>query len=102
MTIRTLSAVAGAEWSKIAAQAKVRLVLAACLAGPFGFAAAMRLQSSVPADTLFGRAVMESGFAIPLVVLGFAGLWAFPAMTSVVGGDLFSAEDRYGTWAAVL
>ena len=102
MTIRSLRAVAGVEWSKIAAQAKVRLVLAVCLAGPFVFAVAMRLQSSVPADTLFGRSVMESGFAVPLVVLGFAGLWAFPAVTSVVGGDLFSAEDRYGTWATVL
>ena len=102
MTIRSLRAVAGVEWSKIAAQAKVRLVLVVCLAGPFVFAVAMRLQSSVPADTLFGRSVMESGFAIPLVVLGFAGLWAFPAVTSVVGGDLFSAEDRYGTWATML
>ena len=39
---------------------------------------------------------------MPLVVLGFAALWAFPVLTSVVGGDLFSAEDRYGTWATVL
>ena len=51
---------------------------------------------------LFGRAVNESGFAVSLVVLGFAALWAFPVLTGVVGGDLFSAEDRYGTWATVL
>jgi ABC-2 type transport system permease protein len=62
----------------------------------------MRAQSSVPSDTLFGRAVKESGFAVPLVILGFAALWAFPVLASVVGGDLFSAEDRYGTWKTVL
>ena len=39
---------------------------------------------------------------MPLVILGFAALWAFPVITSVVGGDLFSAEDRYGTWSSVL
>jgi ABC-2 type transport system permease protein len=94
--------VAGVECSKLAAQAKVRILLAICLVAPFGFAVAMRVQSSLPVDTLFGRAVKESGFAIALVVLGFAALWAFPAMASVVGGDLFSAEDRYGTWKTVL
>jgi len=56
----------------------------------------------VPEDTLFGRSVRDSGFATPLVVLGFAALWVFPVLTSVVGGDLFSAEDRYGTWTTVL
>jgi ABC-2 type transport system permease protein len=93
--------VAGVECSKLAAQSKARVVLATCIAGPFAFATAMRVQSSVPEDTLLGRSVKESGFAAPLVVLGFAALWVFPVLTSVVGGDLFSAEDRYGTWATV-
>jgi ABC-2 type transport system permease protein len=84
------------------AQLKARIVLAACVAGPFAFAAAMRVQSSVPTDTLFGRSVTESGFAVPLVVLGFAAWWVFPALATVVGGDVFSAEDRYGTWTTVL
>jgi ABC-2 type transport system permease protein len=77
-------------------------VLAVCVAGPFAFAAAIRVQSSLPEDTLFGRSVKESGFAASLVVLGFAALWVFPVLTGVVGGDLFSSEDRYGTWATVL
>jgi len=94
--------VARVESSKLAAQVKVRILLAACILGPFGFAVAMRVQSSLPVDTLFGRAVKESGFAVSLVVLGFAALWVFPALASVVGGDLFSAEDRYGTWKTVL
>jgi ABC-2 type transport system permease protein len=102
VTVRGSLAVAGVEWSKLLAQRKVRLVLTACVASPFAFAAAMRVQSSVPADTLFGRSVTDSGFAVPLVVLGFAALWAFPVLASVVGGDVFSAEDRHGTWTTVL
>jgi ABC-2 type transport system permease protein len=94
--------VAGVECTKLLAQLKARVVLAACVFGPFAFAVATRVQSSLPEDTLFGRSVKESGFAVPLVVLGFAALWVFPVLTSVVGGDLFSAEDRYGTWTTVL
>jgi ABC-2 type transport system permease protein len=97
-----LLSVAGVEWAKLVAQMKVRILLAVCVIAPFGFAVAMRVQSSLPVDTLFGRAVKESGLAVSLVVLGFAALWAFPVMTSVVGGDLFSSEDRYGTWKTVL
>ena len=77
-------------------------MLAVCVASPFAFVAAMRVQSEMPEDTLFGRALKESGFATPLVILGFAALWVFPVLTAVVGGDLFSAEDRYGTWATAL
>ena len=102
MSVGGVLAVARVEGTKIAAQAKTRILVAACVIGPFAFAAAMQLQSSVPSDTLFGRSVNESGYAASLVVLGFAGLWAFPVLTSVVGGDLFSAEDRYGTWTTVL
>ena len=69
MSVRGVLAVAGVECSKLGAQPKARVVLAACVAGPFAFVAAMRVQSSVPEDTLFGRSVKESGFAAPLVVL---------------------------------
>ena len=102
MSARGISAVVGVEALKLGAQIKTYLVLAACLAGPFAFATAIRLQSSLPTDTLFGRAVKESGFAVSLVLLGFAALWAFPVLTSIIGGDLFSGEDRYGTWKLVL
>jgi ABC-2 type transport system permease protein len=102
MSIRGILAVAVAECTKLGAQSRARVVLAASVTGPFVFALAMRVQSAVPEDTLFGRSVKESGFAIPLVVLGFATLWALPLLTTVVGGDLFSGEDRYGTWTMVL
>lgn len=102
MNVRRCGAVAGVEWAKLVAHVKTPIVLAVCTAGPFVFALAIRIQSSLPEDTLFGRAVKESGFAIPLVVLGFASLWLLPALTSLVGGDAFAAEDRYGTWKIVL
>jgi len=102
VSVRGILAVAGVECAKLGAQTKTLAVLAVCMAGPFAFVEAMRVQSSVPEDTLFGRGLKESGFATPLVVLGFSALWVFPVLTSVVGGDLFSAEDRYGTWSAVL
>jgi ABC-2 type transport system permease protein len=97
-----LAAVVAVEWAKLAAQMKTRILLACCIAGPFIFAAVVRLQESLPTDTLFGRSVKDSGFAVPLVILGFAALWAFPVMASIVGGDLFAAEDRHATWKTVL
>src|SRR5262249_14446106 len=102
MRLERVAAVAGAEGSKLSAQIKTRVALVACVAGPFAFAVVMRVQNSLPEDTLFGRAVKESGFALPLVVLGFAALWVLPALTSIVGGDVFSSEDRYGTWKTLL
>ncbi len=95
-------AVLRVEGSKLAAQAKVWAVLGACLLGPFAFVALASTQSSLPEDTLFGRWVKASGFAVPLVVLGFAAAWALPVLTSVVAGDILSAEDRHGTWPTLL
>jgi ABC-2 type transport system permease protein len=102
VSIRGLGAVVIVESLKLLRQIRTHVVLAACVLGPFAFAAAIRVQSSLPTDTLFGRSVKDSGFAVPLVILGFAALWAFPLLASLVGGDIFSAEDRYNTWKMVL
>jgi ABC-2 type transport system permease protein len=91
-----------AERRKLQAQLWLRLLALVCLLGPFAFAAVLSTQSASPADTLFGVWVHGSGFAIPLVVLGFAGAWGFPLIAGIVAGDLFSAEDRHGTWKTVL
>jgi len=90
------------EIAKLAAQIKTQAVLGLCLLAPFLFVAALEVQTNTPADTLFGRWVHDSGFSIPLVVLGFAGQWALPALTSVVAGDIFCSEDRLGTWRTIL
>jgi ABC-2 type transport system permease protein len=102
MSVGGVFAVAGVECLKLLAQFKAQVLLATCIISPLAFAIALRVQSSLPTDTLFGRATNESGFAVALVVLGFAGLWAFPVLTGVVGGDVFSSEDRHGTWTTVL
>src|SRR5262249_16762159 len=43
-----------------------------------------------------------SGFAIPMVLLGFGGQWILPVLAAIVAGDIFSAEDHYGTWKTIL
>lgn len=91
-----------AERRKLAAQLATRVLALGCLVGPVAFAAVLKLQTGSPADTLFGTWVHSSGFAISLVVLGFAGTWGFPLVAGVLAGDMFSAEDRYGTWKTVL
>ena len=59
-------------------------------------------QSALPADTLFGRYMSQTGWAGPLVVLSFSGTWVLPLLTSLVAGDIFASEDRLGTWRHLL
>ncbi|HEX3433527.1 MAG TPA: ABC transporter permease [Solirubrobacteraceae bacterium] len=91
-----------AERRKLLAQLSTRVLALVCLLGPFAFAAVLSQQSGVPADTLLGVWVHSSGYALSFVVLGFAGYLGFPVLAGVLAGDLFSSEDRYGTWKAVL
>jgi ABC-2 type transport system permease protein len=90
------------EIAKITAQLLPRAAFLICLLGPFAFAVFMRTQTSVPADWLFGRWVQASGYALPFLMLGFAGVAGFPVIASVVGGDIFASEDRQSTWKTVL
>ena len=90
------------ELVKLVSQWRIRLLVLACWIAPALFVAAVSQQSSLPVDTLFGRWMHASGWAGPLVVLGFAGTWALPLLTSVVAGDVFAAEDRLGTWRHLL
>ncbi len=94
--------VVGAELVKLAAQVRVRVLLLVCLLGPVVVAFVLGQQAGLPKDTLFGRHVHESGYALPLVILGFAGTWGFPLLTSLVAGDIFSAEDAHRTWSSLL
>ena len=90
------------EMEKLTAQFRSRLAVLVALVGPALFAVGLKLATDVPADTLFGRWVGDSGFAVPLVVLGFAGAWGFPLLVCLVSGDLFSAEDHHRTWPMIL
>jgi ABC-2 type transport system permease protein len=95
-------AVSRFELAKLLAQWPTRILPLVCLLAPAAFAAVLRIQAGVPADTLFGVWVHTSGFAVSLVVLSFAGAWGFPVIAGIVGGDMFSSEDRLGTWKALL
>lgn len=102
---RTLAGVATAyrwEWTKLGAQLKTQAVVVVVIVAPFLFVAVEKAQSTSPTDTLFGRWVHTSGFAIPLVALSFAAQWAFPALACIVAGDIFSSEDRHRTWKTIL
>ncbi|MBE8521921.1 ABC transporter permease [Amycolatopsis sp. H6(2020)] len=90
------------ELVKLFATWRIRLLVLACWLAPAVFVAAVGEQSSLPVDTLFGRWMNASGWAGPLVMLGFAGTYALPLLTSVVAGDVFAAEDRLGTWRHLL
>ncbi|MBO1413803.1 ABC transporter permease [Streptomyces sp. FH025] len=90
------------ELVKLLSQWRIRLLMLACWTAPGLFVAAVAQQGTLPSDTLFGRWMHATGWAGPLVVLGFAGSWALPLLTSVVAGDVFAAEDRLGTWRHLL
>lgn len=90
------------ELAKLQGQPTVRAALALVVVGPFALAGGLSLQTSVPADTLFGRWSLTTGFAVPLLVLGFVTSWVVPLLTCLVAGTVFAAEDGYGTWPTVL
>ncbi|HYZ55968.1 MAG TPA: ABC transporter permease [Streptosporangiaceae bacterium] len=90
------------ELVKQLAQWRIRLLILACWIGPALAVIVVSGQATLPSDTLFGRWMHATGWAGALVVLGFAGSWFFPLLTSVVAGDVFSAEDRLGTWRHLL
>ncbi len=90
------------ELVKLFATWRIRLLVLACWLAPAVFVAAVGAQSSLPVDTLFGRWMNATGWAGPLVMLGFAGTYALPLLTSLVAGDVFAAEDRLGTWRHLL
>ncbi|MDC2959098.1 ABC transporter permease [Streptomyces gilvifuscus] len=90
------------ELVKLVSQWRIRLLVLACWIAPGVFVAGVGGQSTLPSDTLFGRWMHATGWAGPLVMLGFAGTWALPLLTSLVAGDVFASEDRLGTWRHLL
>ena len=90
------------ELIKLLARWPVRLALLACWLGPALLVAVISRQSSLPADTVFGRWMSQTGWAGSLVVLTFSGTWVLPLLASLVAGDIFAQEDRLGTWRHLL
>jgi ABC-2 type transport system permease protein len=90
------------ETSKLAAQARTRYTLLACLLAPVLIVVIINGQQRPPKDSLFGRYIHASGFAVPMLMLGFAAQWVLPLLTALVAGDIFASEDQHGTWKTVL
>jgi ABC-2 type transport system permease protein len=90
------------ELRKLRAQYRARAVLLAAVVAPIPIVAIIHGQSRPPKDTLFGRFAPDNGFALALLVLGFASQWVLPLLTAIVAGDVFASEDQHGTWKTVL
>ena len=88
------------EMIKLAALVRVRALLLGCLVAPPVVVLVLRGQRP-PADTLYGKLIHLSGFAVPLLLLGFISQWVFPLLTSLVAGDIFAGEDQHGTWKTI-
>jgi ABC-2 type transport system permease protein len=94
--------VLGWEARKLAAQGRTRWTLLAVLLAPIAIVFIINGQGRPPKDTLYGRYIHHSGFAVALLVLGFAAQWVLPLLTAIVAGDIFASEDQHGTWKTVL
>ena len=90
------------ELTKLAAQGRARWTLLICLLAPILIVLVINAQQRPPKDNLYGRFIHESGFAVSLLVLGFAAQWLLPLLTALVAGDIFASEDQHGTWKTVL
>lgn len=90
------------ELVKLLAQARTRWTLAVCAAAPAVVTLVLSTQQRPPKDTVYGRWVQESGYAVPLLLLAFSSQWLLPLVASVVGGDVFANEDGHGTWKTIL
>jgi ABC-2 type transport system permease protein len=89
------------ELVKLASLVRVRAMVIGCLLAPPIIVLILRSQRP-PADTLYGKLIHLSGFAVPLLLLGFISQWVFPLLTSLVAGDIFASEDQHGTWKTIL
>lgn len=90
------------ELRKLRSQWRVRAVLLGVLIAPVLVAFAIHGQGNPPKDSLFGRYATTNGYALALLVLGYAGQWVLPLLTAIVAGDIFASEDHHGTWKTIL
>src|SRR3954462_8815138 len=88
--------------TKLASQMRTRVTLLLCLLGPIAIVLILKGQQPPPKDTLYGRYIHQSGYAVALLMLGFATQWLLPLLTAIVAGDIFASENSFGTWKTVL
>jgi ABC-2 type transport system permease protein len=88
--------------ARTAVPSRARAVLLGALIAPVPVAFAIHGQGNPPKDSLFGRYATTNGYALALLVLGYAGQWVLPLLTAIVAGDIFASEDHHGTWKTIL
>src|SRR3954469_6849078 len=92
----------GWELSKLWKQKRAKATLAFAAVAPILIVIILKGQQRPPKDSLFGRYVHQTGWSVPLLILGFAGQWVLPLLTALVAGDIFAGEGQMGTWKTVL
>lgn len=97
-----VTAVFSTECRKLRSQPRVWFVAGVAAIAPWAFILLLKGQDRLPTDQLYGRYLTTTGFATPLVILGFLASWAFPLLTAIVSGDIFANEDQQGTIKTLL
>ena len=91
------------ELRKLRAQKRTYLGLGAAVLVPVAFVVALAAQNGAgPTDVPLGRALRDTGLAIPFVVLFFMSIWGLPLVTALVAGDIVAAESHNGTLKTIL
>jgi len=90
------------ELRKLISQKRTYLGLVFAAGLPLIFVTVVAIRNQGPQDVPFGRYVLQSGLAFPLVLLTFGAYWLFPLVTALVAGDIFAAEDHNGTLKTIL
>ena len=93
------------EVRKLAAQRRTYLGLGAAVVAPVVLVVAIEVRPPQPTDPgspFFLRYAVESGLAVPLLMLLFASVWLFPLVAALVAGDIVAAEDGNRTLKTIL
>ncbi|MBV9213578.1 MAG: ABC transporter permease [Actinobacteria bacterium] len=90
------------ELRKLLSQKRTYIGLLFATAVPIIFVTTVAARNHGPEDVPFGRYVLQSGLAVPLVLLTFGAYWLFPLITALVAGDIVASEDHNGTLKTIL
>ena len=91
------------ELRKLRAQKRTYLGIGGAVLVPIAFTIALASQKGAgPNDVPLGRALRDTGLALPFVVLLFMSIWGLPLLAALVAGDIFAAEHHHGTLKTIL
>lgn len=97
-----MSTVLRVELARLLHARRVLVLPLLAVLAPTLLAVVLAAADAAPTDTLFGRQVHATGFALPLLVLGYAGTWVLPVIAGLVAAEVVTTEDLHGTWPLLL